>query len=101
MLAECMSRRCKVKTYRYYYYLSTTFPMLNIPCLQMRESSSHWLMRHLPTITVPKCKRPSKIQVPSVLPTVFYVERIEGYSKMADGFVVKVMMTYELPFEHK
>lgn len=51
--------------------------MLNIPCLQLRDSLSHWLIRHLPTITVPKCKRPSKNQVPSVLPTVFYVEKKE------------------------
>ena len=67
---------CKSKVvvkYNIYYHLSTTFPMLNIPCLQPRDSSSHWFIRHLPTITLPKCcNRPSKNQVPSKLPTSFY-----------------------------
>ena len=60
--------------------------MLNIPWLQLGESSSHWLIRHLPTITVPNCNRPSKSQVPSELPTAFYVEK-RGMSEIADRFV--------------
>ena len=71
--------------------------MLNIPCLQPLELLSRWLIRHLPTITVPKCKRPSKSQVPSGLPTVFYVEK-----DMSIAWLnwIKVI-TYGLPFQHK
>lgn len=92
------TRKFKYYYCYYFFHLSTTFPMLNIPCLQLRESLPHWLIRHLPTITVPKCNRPSKSQVPSRLPTVFCVEKRGGQNLWS--IWIKVI-TYGLPFEHK